>query len=303
MVLIMSKTIPHAIVGTGMAVVALLAASCSRGGGSREEDVHAWRARHEQSYRDQYVVLGGLFFLEPGVNTAGSAPSNDIVLPARVPASVGRFILSEGAVRFEPADGAGATLDGRAVTEPVQLQDDYADVDELVVGDLALWIHRSGERRAVRLRDPESEAATSFAGFTWFPVDPSYRVVGRFIPDAQPTTVRIPNLSGDLDEFSTEGVVEFTLNGETRRLRPMTTEPNRFFFIFRDGTSGRETYGAARFLYSDLEPDGTTVLEFNEAYNPPCAFNPFTTCPIPPLENRLDIRIPAGEMAYAGSLP
>ena len=100
--------------------------------------------------------------------------------------------------------------------------------------------------------------------------------------------MKVPSLSGDLQPYTTEGVVEFTLNGETVRLRPMTTRPNRFFFIFSDGTSGKETYAAARFLYTDLRPDGTTVLDFNEAYNPPCSFNPFTTCPLPLPENRLN---------------
>jgi uncharacterized protein (DUF1684 family) len=97
----------------------------------------------------------------------------------------------------------------------------------------------------------------------------------------------------------TEGVVEFTLAGQKVRLRPMTTRPNRFWFIFRDGTSGKETYETARFLYSDLREDGTTILDFNQAYNPPCAFNPFTTCPIPLPENRLKVRIPVGEKAYS----
>ncbi len=163
-----------------------------------------------------------------------------------------------------------------------------------------MWIHRSGDRRAIRLRDPESDTAKSFAGFTWFPIDPSYRVVGHFIKDDEPKSLRVPNLSGDWDDYTTEGVVEFTLNGETRRLRPMTTEPNRFFFVFRDGTSGHETYEAARFLYSDLAPDGTTVLDFNEAYNPPCSFNQYTTCPIPPPENRLDITDPGGGREIRG---
>ena len=94
--------------------------------------------------------------------------------------------------------------------------------------------------------------------------------------------------------------MEFTLNGQVVRLRPMTTRPGRLYFIFRDGTSGKETYDTARFLYSDLRPDGTTILDFNQAYNPPCAFNPFTTCPLPPQENRLKVRILAGEKAYGG---
>jgi uncharacterized protein (DUF1684 family) len=103
---------------------------------------------------------------------------------------------------------------------------------------------------------------------------------------------------GDIESGITEGLVELMIDGKTIRMRPITTRPGRFWFIFRDAPAGKETYEAARFLYTDLKPDGTTVLDFNEAYNPPCAFNEFTTCPLPLPENRLGVRIPAGEMAY-----
>ena len=191
-------------------------------------------------------------------------------------------------------------LKGQPLTSGVALRSDAAEeADELAVGDIALWVHISGERPTVRMRDPNGETARSFRGFQWFPIDDSYRVTGRFIKDPAPREVRAPNQLGDIDVMQSEGVVEFRLNGQTVRLRPMTTRPKRFWFIFRDGTSGKETYETARFLYSDLRDDGTTVLDFNQAYNPPCAFNPFTTCPIPLPENRLKVRIPAGEKAYA----
>jgi uncharacterized protein len=165
-------------------------------------------------------------------------------------------------------------------------------------GNIALWVHRSGERPTIRMRDPEGEIATHFEGFHWFPIDSHYRVTGRFIKDPAPHDFHTPNQTGDDQVYKTEGVVEFTLNGETVRLRPATTRPKRLYFIFRDGTSGKETYDTARFLYSDLQDDGTTVLDFNEAYNPPCAFNPYTTCPLPLQENRKTVRILAGEKAY-----
>ncbi len=163
-----------------------------------------------------------------------------------------------------------------------------------------MWVHLSGDRRTIRMRDDHGESARAFAGFRWFPIDEQYRVTARFIKDPASRPTHIPNQVGDEEVYTTEGVVEFTLNGETVRMRPMTTRPGRLYFIFRDGTSGKETYETARFLYSDLRSDGTTVLDFNQAYNPPCAFNPYTTCPLPPPENRLKIRIPAGELAYAG---
>ena len=267
-----------------------------------EKEVTDFRAKHEADYTKEYVPLAGLFFLHVGANTAGSAPGTVVQLPKRAPASIGRFTYQNQHVRFEPQPGSPVTLKGKPVTVPIDLKSDESnDYDELAIGDIAFWLHESGDRRAIRMRDPESEIAKSFVGYHWFPIDEHYRVTGKFIKDAAPRVVKVASLSGDLQDYTTEGVVEFTLNGETLRLRPMTTRPNRFFFIFRDGTSGKETYEAARFLYSDLHADGTTVLDFNEAYNPPCAFNPFTTCPLPMPENRLTFRIPTGEKAYPHS--
>ncbi len=161
-----------------------------------------------------------------------------------------------------------------------------------------MWVHDSGDRRAIRVRDKHGEVARSFAGFRWFPIAERYRARGRLIKDAAPRDVKIPTLAGDTATYTTEGVVEFVLDGRTLRLRAMTTGPRQLFFIFRDATSGHETYAAARFLYADLRDGRTTVVDFNEAYNPPCAFNPYTTCPLPPPENRLDARILAGEKDY-----
>jgi uncharacterized protein (DUF1684 family) len=284
-----------------LAVIVMMASAALPADEAHVKKVEEWRAKHEADYRRDFVPLAGLFFLKPGPNTAGSASSNDIVLPARLPASVGRFVYQNDRVRFEPAPRADVLIRGQRVSKPMDLTPDGEPQppDELTIGDVALWVHTSGERRAIRMRDPQSEAARSFAGFRWFPIEERYRVVGKLIKDPAARQVQIPSLSGDLQTYTTEGVVEFTLHGETLRLRPMTTRPGRFYFIFKDTTSGKDTYEAARFLYSDLLPDGTTVLDFNEAYNPPCAFNPYTTCPLPPPENRMKVPVLAGEMNYA----
>ena len=255
-----------------------------------------WQAKHERDYRRDWVSIAGLYDLKQGVNTAGSAPTNDIVLPPSVPAKLGRFVVEREQVRFAPAPGAHVTLHDALVTTPVDLLDDRsANEDELVIGDVRLVVHVSGERRALRVRDPNGPLARDFRGFSWFPIDARYRVTGRLIRDEQPRVLKVVNTYGDIDEYVSQGVVEFTLEGRTVRLRPFTTRPKRFYFVFRDASSGHETYGTARFLYSDLRDDDTTVLDFNEAYNPPCAFNPHTTCPIPLTENRLPIKILAGE--------
>jgi len=259
----------------------------------------AWRTKHETDYRRDYASIAGLHFLTPGAQTAGSAAGSDILLPASAPASVGRFVLEGEAVRFEPAAGAGVTLRDQPLTGAVTLVDDGAPKpDELNAGALRMVIHKSGTRRSLRVWDPNGTEATGFLGFRWFDIQPAYRVVGRFIPDAEPRTVKTVNTFGDEDEYRTEGVVEFTLNGQLFRLRPFTTRPRRFYFVIRDASSGHETYAAARFLYADLRDDGTTVLDFNQAYNPPCSFNPYTTCPLPLPENRMPVKVLAGERAY-----
>jgi hypothetical protein len=262
----------------------------------------AWRTKHETDYRRDWVSIAGLHPLKPGRNTAGSAAGHDIVLPSSAPASIGTFELTDRRVRFEPTAGARVLLDDEPLAAPRDLRDDsQRDADELVAGGVRLVVHVSGESRAIRVRDPEGPLAKAFAGFAWFPIDEQYRVTGRFIRDASPQRLKVVNTYGEVDEYATEGVVEFQLLGQTLRLRPFTTRPGRLYFVFQDASSGQETYETARFLYSDLHDDGTTVLDFNIAYNPPCAFNPYTTCPIPLRENRLPVKILAGEKAYAGS--
>jgi len=280
----------------------MIAAVAAAPDASHRQEVDKWRAKHEADYRREYVGLAGLFSLSPGANSVGSASTNAIVLPKATPSVAGRFVLTGDRVRFEPQAGVNVTLKGMPITRPIDLKhDDEKDgPDEIQVNGIGLWVHLSGERRTIRMRDDQGEVARSFKGFHWFPIDEKYRVTAKFIKDPTPQDTHIPNQLGDDQVFKTEGVVEFTLDGQKVRLRPMTTRPNRFYFIFRDGTSGKETYGTARFLYSDLRSDGTTVLDFNQAYNPPCSFNPFTTCPLPPQENRLKVRIPAGEKDYAG---
>ncbi len=301
-------------------VVVAAAALCASACGQRQEaippktdgdaavkETERFRAKHEADYRKEYVSLAGLFFLNPGANRVGNAAGNTVQLPARAPQSVGTFVLTGKDVRFEPAPGANVTLKGQPIATAIEVKsDEHLDSagkingpDEVTVDGIALWVHPSGDRLAIRMRDEQGEVARAFEGFHWFPIQASYRVVGKFIKDPAASEFHTVNQLNDDVVYKTEGVVEFTLNGETVRMRPATTRPGRLYFIFRDGTSGKETYDTARFLYSDLRDDGTTVLDFNQAYNPPCSFNPFTTCPLPIPENRLKVRILAGEMAYA----
>jgi uncharacterized protein len=269
--------------------------------------VQAWRETHEQNYRYEYVSIAGLHFLPEGTRTIGSDPSNDIVVE-RLPAVAGRLVVEGERVRFEPASDVAVVRKGsrtrpqpgqppdEPVTGPIVLKEPGPELGpEIAIGGVRLVVHTGGSRLSLRVRDPQGEPARAFTGFAWFPVDPAYRVGGRFVPDARPQDVQVLNTFNDPDTYTTEGVVEFELHGERLRLRPFTTRPRRFYFVFRDASSGHETYKTARFLYADLLDDGTTVLDFNQAFNPPCAFNQYTTCPLPLPENILPVEVLAGE--------
>jgi len=285
------------------------AVGCQRGSPPAEwndaviQEIEIWRALHEDSYTHNWATIEGLHFLKAGTQTAGSAPDNDVVLIAALPAHLGRFTLASDEVSFDPEPGAPVTINGETAAAMV-LRDDGADEPDVIEANGAsVVVHRSGTRVSLRVKDPNGERARNFQGFDWFPISRDYHVLGRFVPDAKPRDLQVVNTFGDVDNYPTEGIVEFTLNGEKLHLRPFTSEPGRFFIVFNDASSGNETYDAARFLYSDLNEDGTTVLDFNEAYNPPCSFNPFTTCPIPLPENRLAVKVLAGEKKYRGAAP
>jgi uncharacterized protein (DUF1684 family) len=261
--------------------------------------VQAWRDQHEVDYRRDYVTIAGLAFLEPGTHTVGSAPGNDIVIEASLPANVGRLTVEGDRVRLDPAGGLSVTREGKALPAPVLLKEaGEAPAKPVAIGGVSLTVHLTGGRLALRTRDPKGAPARSFTGFTWFPIDPAYRVTGRFLRDESPSEMPVINTFNGVDRFTTEGVIEFQLHGRTLRFRPFTTRPNRFYIVFRDASSGEETYEAARFLYADLHENGSVVLDFNQAYNPPCAFNAYTTCPLPLKENVLPVKVLAGEQAY-----
>lgn len=262
----------------------------------------AWREQREQELRgpDGWLAVAGLFMLEPGPNTAGSDPANAIVLPdGAAPRRAATFIYDNGTVTVE-AHAGGLTLNGEPLLGHRPLREasrsPQRPADRVGIGRLVLHLHRSGDRLALRLRDPESPIRTGFRGLRWFDIDPRWRVTGRFLPYDEPRPVVIQNILGDLEHYTSPGEVEFAIAGRTLRLVPLTSG-QRLWFIFSDVTAGTETY-PIRFLYADAPQDGRVVLDFNRAYNPPCAYNPYTTCPLPPPSNRLPVAVTAGERIY-----
>ncbi|MBI4161303.1 MAG: DUF1684 domain-containing protein, partial [Acidobacteria bacterium] len=205
--------------------------------------------------------------------------------------------LEQGRVRIRPAPDSGITLEGEPVGEREIRDDSAGEADVLRLGRLHLTVIRRRDRLGVRVRDPESRVRKEFQGMEYFPPDPLYRVRTRLVPYEPARAVLVPNVLGTPEPMTAPGYVDLDLNGEKVRLVPVLEDPSgrELFFIFGDATNGRETYGAGRFLYADLAEDGTVTVDFNKAYTPPCAFSPYATCPLPPPENRLALRIEAGE--------
>ena len=268
------------------------------------QDLAIWRTDYARRLQGEegWLTVAGLYWLNDGENHVGTDPTNDIVLRAgSAPPHVGVFAFRQGTTTFHAAEGVEVRQQGRAVRSTTLVPGpgtSATPADALVVGTLTLWLHQSGERFAVRIRDPQSPMRTEFTGCKWFPVNPTYRIMGRFLPYDTQQNVSMPNIMGDLEHYTSPGVIQFEFQGQELHLQPVSTGTDRLFFVFRDQTSDRETYGAARFLVTDGPRDGQVLLDFNKAVNPPCAYNPFTTCPLPPKENRLSVRIEAGELKY-----
>ena len=261
--------------------------------------IEKWRAESEAKLKSDtgWLTVSGLFWLKDGRSTFGSAPGNDLVLPAGVAPRAGTFIRTGKRIGVEVNKGISVTLKGKPVTKLDALVNDAeAKEDVLVLGDISLLVIDRGTKIGIRMRHKNSLLRREFTHKTWFPVQPNYRVVAKFIPQPE-RVVRIPNMVNEMEEHKVIGVTEFTLNGRTHRLEPVLAD-GQLFFIFKDKTAGKQTYGAGRYLYADMPKDGKVVIDFNKVYNPPCVFTPYATCPLPLKHNQLDIPIPAGELKY-----
>ena len=271
---------------------------------AHEAEIRQWQETRDQRLRSEsgWLTLVGLHWLEQGLNPIGSDELNKVRLPPNAPASVGNLRLEGTRVTFEPAEGGGATIDGNPVQEPVELRDDNNDDGPTLVtaGTLNFQIIRRGDRFGVRVKDPESPTRTGFQGLEYFPIDPDWRVVARFEPYQPARQIPIDDVTGTVSNQVVPGALVFEAGGETYRLDAIDEEGSKqLFIIFKDATSRDATYPAGRYLYvSRPGVDGKVIVDFNKAYNPPCAFTPFATCPLPPPQNRLPLRIEAGEKNF-----
>ncbi len=267
------------------------------------QEIDAWHTKRVERLTSEtgWLSLAGLFWLHPGDNAVGSDPKNELVFPAKAPRFFGTLTLSGKQVHLKVNPGQTATSGGRAVTG-LDLVSDAAETPTLIeLGTLSFLVIERGDKIGVRLRDKESPARKTFKGLERFSVDPAWRFDARFEPYPAGKTVAVPTVLGTIEEQACPGAIVFTVKGATHRLdavqEPGETE---LFVIFADQTNGKETYGPGRFVYAPAPKDGKTVLDLNKAYNPPCAFTPFATCPLPPPQNRLPLRVTAGEKKYDG---
>jgi uncharacterized protein len=280
------------------AMLSAVATSVPAEDASYVKEIETWRAEREANLKkdDSWLTVAGLYWLRDGENSIGTDTDNDFVLPeGSAPPVVGVFDFRNGKTTFRSRSGVVVTQHGKAV-ESAALEP--GEKEAVSIGRLSMWVHNSGERLAIRLRDLDSSIRKEFTGLVWFPVDPAFRVTAKFDAYPKPKEVEILNMLGDIERYQSPGTVEFQIGAETVKMEPVLNSNGGLWLIFRDGTSGRDSYPAARFLQTDPPRDGRVVLDFNKAYNPPCAFNPHTTCPMPAKENRLKVPIPAGEKDY-----
>jgi len=256
-----------------------------------EQAWQRWRARRhdELAAPDSWLGLVGLFWLEPGTNRVGSGDDCPVRLPSG-PAHLGDVDWSEADIVWRPAGGQMRPLASDKAGQPTAVDHE----------NLSFFIVDRDGRLAVRLRDRAWAGRQPFGGLDYFPFDPAWRIEADWQMLSPPLAMELPNVSGELKTVEVGHRAAFAVAGQTVTLLPVSAGEREVFFVFRDRTSGKESYGAGRFLKAKPAVDGKITLDFNRAFSPPCAFTPFATCPLPPPANWLPFAVPAGEKKPAG---
>ena len=277
-----------------------------------QKDLLKWRAEHATELLKPagWLSLTGLEWFKSGDNSFGSAPDNSIRLSPNSPAHLGVLRLQGNTVELlAPESGfpegflvAGAPVKPQLI--PVEADSDR-NAPHLTIGTLNMYVIRRADRVALRVKDSKAPALVNFHGLNWYEPDSKFRVTAKWIPYAPPKSITLDTLAGTKYDQPVPGAAEFTLLGKTYRLEPVLEDPaaHQLFFIVKDTTSVSTTYHACRFLYTvlpdhGLDQPGTLVLDFNRLENPPCAYTPYSTCPLPPPGNRMAIPLPVGEKRY-----
>ena len=266
--------------------------------------INDWDSKRVERLKSKtgWLNLVGLFWLEEGENKFGSDKSNDVVFPeGKADKFLGSFTLEDGVVKVKINTGSEVLNENKKINGIVMLPDTASETTILDHKSLSWFVIIRGERVGIRLRDHDSELVKNFKGIERFPVDTTWKVKARLIPHNSPKKIIVPNIVGTFNEEENPGKIVFERNGQEFSIEPIVSG-DQYFLIFADETSGIETYGAGRFLYSPVaDENGNLIIDFNKAYNPPCAFTKFATCPLPPKENHLKLAITAGEKNWGSN--
>lgn len=246
-----------------------------------------------------WLNLVGLYWLKEGTNTFGSDSSNDLIFPDKMPAKAGTFILKNGEVRMQLTENINVECEGQAVSDKVLYYSDSAYFPVAHYGPIQYHVVKRAGELGIRVRNLQSDAVLQFKGIERFPVDTRWRLNAQFEPASQSRKLEVTNIIGQTYLQASPGALVFNIDGTTYKLDVLDEGGEEYFVIFGDNTNGDITYPSGRYLYVN-KPDsvGKVVLDFNKAYNPPCAFTDYATCPIPPRQNILDVDIIAGEKNY-----
>ncbi|HYJ04624.1 MAG TPA: DUF1684 domain-containing protein [Chthoniobacterales bacterium] len=263
--------------------------------------IEKWRSDVEANLKKEtgWLTVAGLFWLKEGTNTVGAGENFDVRLTDNFKqGKFGQIDFKNGVATLKVEKGIEAQVDGKSVSTVDLVSDEKGKPTEIRTGTQTFFLIKREDRFGIRLRDSNSEARRNFTGRHWFPIEESSKVAARLEASPEPKEIMIPNVMGGQFKMKSRGVLKFTLKGKEYSLEPVTEDDDQLFIIFGDGSNRNETYKAGRFLYADKPVNGETVLDFNKAYNPPCAFTPFATCPLPPPQNKLEVEIKAGEKRY-----
>jgi uncharacterized protein (DUF1684 family) len=264
--------------------------------------IEKWRSERETNLKKEtgWLTVAGLSWLKEGTNTVGTGENFDVRLTENFKqGKFGEIEFKDGKAALKVANGIEAQADGKNISAPVELvSDEKGKPTEIRTGTQTFFLIKREERFGIRLKDSNSEARRNFKGLHWFPINESYKVTARLEAWPEPKELSVPNVLGGNFKMKSPGVLKFSLSGKECALQPVLEDDETLFIIFGDGSNQSETYKSGRFLYAEKPVNGEVVLDFNKAENPPCAFTPYATCPLPPAGNKLEVEIKAGEKRY-----
>ena len=291
----------------GVAVAAGVGVSQAGAGDTQvpyKQQIEIWRKQRVERLTapNGWLSLVGLEWLKEGVNTIGAAKDNNILL-AGAPAHLGIIALREGKAAIKLARDTDATIDGEKTFRAELLDDSHEKPTTVAFGSANFYLVHRADKFGLRVKDSEAPTRKHFVGIDYFDIDPSWRIEAKWEAYDPPHEIEESNIIGQVDKVIVPGAAVFERGGKTYRVEPVIETPGDtdYFLVFADKTSGKETYGAARFVYTEPPKDGKVIIDFNKAYNPPCAFTSFATCPLPTAQNRLGLRVTAGEKKYRGA--